>query len=265
MRHPWFCLFFAGLFSSLVSAGAVSAAEQGDDSQRGGEGKAVKREELPPARTHYKGREIAKPMHHSAAEWLTRAERARQENTALLMEQLDIEEGQTVADIGCGNGYFTLRMARRVGSKGTVFAVDIQEEMLRKLAKRAEEAEPKLENIRLIHGTVAAPKLPENSCDLILLVDAYHEFSHPVHMLRDMRKALKPDGRLALVEFRAEDPDVPIKPLHKMSKRQIMKELPPNGLELVESFDELPWQHLMFFERAPLPEDAEDPAKRSDR
>ena len=258
MRHlfpRWTLIAPLALAALAIPSVPAEAQEPGSEESS----KQQKKEDIPPGRTHYMGRKIAHYMHHTGAEWLTRDSRDREENTALLMKQLDIKKGQTVADIGCGNGYFTLRMARRVGPRGKVFASDIQVEMLRKLAGRAAKAEPKLENIQLVHGTVADPKLPANSCDLILLVDAYHEFSHPVHMLRNMRKALKPEGRLAIVEYRAEDPDVPIKRLHKMSRKQIMKELPPNGLKLAESFDKLPWQHLLFFKRAPLPEDAPEP------
>lgn len=201
----------------------------------------------PAARESYKGREIPPAMHHSGAPWLTRPERAEEENTALLMEELGIEEGMTVCDMGCGNGYFTLRMARAVGEEGKVYAVDIQEEMLEKLRRRAEDA-GLMDRIEPVLGQVHDPKLPSDEIDLMLMVDVYHEFSHPEHMLGHIRRSLKPDGRLALVEYRMEDDSVPIKRLHKMSKAQIMKELPPNGYRLARAFDGLPWQHLMLFE-----------------
>ena len=149
--------------------------------------------------------------------------------------------------MGCGNGFYSLRIAPLVGEHGKVIAVDIQREMLEMLKEQA--AAQRVANIETVHGTVIDPKLPPASVDLMLMVDVYHEFSHPEHMLDAIRKSLKPTGRVALVEFRAEDPDVPIKPLHKMSKAQIMKEFPPNGFTLVEEFDKLPWQHLMFFQR----------------
>ena len=160
-----------------------------------------------------------------------------------------MKPGQVICDMGCGNGFYTLQLARLVGPEGRVLAVDIQPEMLHMLDERA-KAE-KIDNIELIDGTAVDPRLPEGKVDLILLVDVYHEFSHPEAMLQAMRKSLKPDGRIALVEFRLEDPNVPIKLLHKMSKKQILKEIPPNGFRLVEQFDRLPWQHLMFFERQP--------------
>jgi 2-polyprenyl-3-methyl-5-hydroxy-6-metoxy-1,4-benzoquinol methylase len=202
---------------------------------------------IPPAKKKYKGRQIADTMHYLGAGWLTREERQREEDCAMLLEALEIQPGQTVCDMGCGNGFYTLQMAKRVGEQGKVLAVDIQPEMLHLLSERAKAEE--IANIEPIIGTVIDPNLPPDSVDLILLVDVYHEFSHPEQMLRAMRKALKPRGRIALAEFRLEDPNVPIKLLHKMSKEQILKEFPPNGFKLVRQFDELPWQHLMFFER----------------
>jgi ubiquinone/menaquinone biosynthesis C-methylase UbiE len=205
-------------------------------------------DEEPPPLTHYQGREIAQTMHYQGAPWLMRTSRDREEDCRTMMKMLKLKPGQMVCDMGCGNGFYTLRMAKAVGPEGQVYAVDIQPEMLSLLEKRAQAG--KLKNIKPILGTLVDPKLPTGELDLILLVDVYHEFSHPVHMLKAMRKALKPHGRLALVEFRLEDPEVPIKLLHKMSKEQILKELPPNGFKLVEEYDELPWQHLMFFEPA---------------
>jgi ubiquinone/menaquinone biosynthesis C-methylase UbiE len=196
--------------------------------------------------THYKGREIAQYMHYEGAPWLVRESREREEDCNTLLKELGVKPGQTVCDMGCGNGFYTLKLAELVGKKGKVLAVDIQPEMLHLLDLREKEAG--LDNIEPILGTPADPQLEEGTVDLILCVDVYHEFSHPEHMLTAMRKALKPEGRLALVEFRAEDPKVPIKRLHKMSKEQILKEFPPNGFKLVEQFDKLPWQHLMFFQ-----------------
>ncbi len=199
----------------------------------------------------YRGRTIAQTMHWKGAEWLLRETREKEERVSVLMEALGVEAGQTICDLGCGNGYHALRLAKRVGASGKVLAVDIQQPMLDMLEKRSDEAG--LDNIELILGDVADPKIPDGSCDLILLVDVYHEFSDPETMLAKMRKALKPDGRIALVEFRSEDPEVPIKKLHKMSKAQILKEYLPAGFQLVEQFDQLPWQHLMFFTRDDAP------------
>jgi cyclopropane fatty-acyl-phospholipid synthase-like methyltransferase len=205
----------------------------------------------PPALETYKGRVIAQTMHWEGAEWLLRQEREREESTQLMMRNLGLKPGQTVCDLGSGNGYHTLMMARIVGESGRVLAVDIQQEMLTMLLDRAKSQG--IHNVEPILGELHDPKLPENELDLVLAVDAYHEFSHPEHMLRAVRKSLKPTGQLALIEFRMEDPKVPIKRLHKMSKEQIMKELPPNGFKRVREFDELPWQHMMFFEPAPIP------------
>lgn len=201
----------------------------------------------PPALKEYMGREIAQTMHWRGAEWLMREMREKEEKTSELMKNLGLKPGMNVADIGSGNGYHTLKMAKTIGEKGKAYAVDIQPQMLEMLEKRAKEAD--IKNVISIHNSFWDAKLPENSIDLALMVDVYHEFSHPEQMLAGIRKSLKPGGRVALVEFRMEDPDVPIKLLHKMSKQQIMKEFPANGFKLVESYDKLPWQHLMFFEK----------------
>ncbi len=184
-------------------------------------------------------------MSYHGAPWLIRNTRQQEENCEALLPALKIKHGQVVCDMGCGNGFYTLKLAKLVGPSGRVLAVDIQPEMLRLLEARAKD--DGCQNIEPVLGTVIDPQLPAGQVDLILLVDVYHEFSHPEQMLRAMRRALKPDGRLVLVEFRLEDPQVPIKLLHKMSKAQILKELVPNGYKLVEEFDELPWQHVMFF------------------
>ena len=195
----------------------------------------------------YMGREIAYVMGHQGAGWLERPERVKEERTDKLLKMLSIQPGMVIADIGAGSGYFTFPMAKMVGARGKVLAVDIQKEMLDIIRRRMKVR--KLTNIEPIRGTISDPKLPEGKVDLILMVDVYHEFSHPEPMLRAMRHSLAPDGVVALVEYRAEDPEVPIKPLHKMSKKQILKEYTANGFKLVKEFDSLPWQHLMFFGR----------------
>ncbi len=203
-------------------------------------------EKTPPPLKFYKGREIADAMHYAGAGWLVRESRERDEECSTMLKALHVKPGQTVCDMGCGNGFYTLKLSSLVGKEGQVLAVDIQPEMLSLLRERAKEHE--LDNIKPILGTTTDPNLPEGKIDLILCVDVYHEFSNPEEMLAAMRKSLKPGGRIALVEFRSEDPKVPIKPLHKMSKEQILREWPANGFKLVEQFDKLPWQHLMFFE-----------------
>lgn len=207
--------------------------------------------ELPPALTEYMGRTIARTMSFHGADWLTRKTRQAEENTALMMKALHVKPGDVVCDLGCGNGYHTLRLAGAVMPGGWVYGSDIQPEMLQMLNDRADAAG--VTNLTPVLGTVVDPRLPAASCDLILLVDVYHEFDRPVHMLAAIRQALKPAGRVVLVEFRAEDESVPIKPLHKMSRAQMMKEMTANGFKLVESFDKLPWQHMMFFQRDDAP------------
>lgn len=197
----------------------------------------------------YMGRTIAQTMHYSGAEWLVRPNRIRQEGTDKLLKELQLKPGMVVCDMGCGNGYYALPMAEQVGEEGKVLAVDIQKPMLTMLMERAKEAGH--ENIKPILGEVGAPNLPEGEIDLLLMVDVYHEFSDPEGMLRAIRNSLKPDGVIALAEFRAEDPEVPIKPLHKMSKTQILKEYSANGFALAREYDGLPWQHLMFFKKDP--------------
>lgn len=202
-------------------------------------------QEVPPALTEYEGRVIAQTMHWKGAEWLMRRVRESEEGPSKMREELHVKPGMVVCDMGCGNGYHTLPLAELVGDKGKVFAVDVQPEMITMLKANIENKG--LKNIVPINGLYHDPKLPPNTCDMILLVDVYHEFSHPVQMLAGMRAALKPDGLLVLVEFRAEDDTVPIRPEHKMSKVQINKEMNANGFELKREFDGLPWQHLMFF------------------
>ncbi len=211
---------------------------------------------VPPPLTHYMGREIAQTMHYQGAEWLIRDEREREERCSMMLANLGLKKGMTVCDMGCGNGFHTLKIAELIGEQGQVIGVDIQPKMLEFLRDRMEEQG--IENVIPILGSLHNPRLPANSIDLILLVDVYHEFSHPVQMLAAMRKGLKPDGVIVLVEFRAEDPDVPIKPLHKMSKQQVNQELTANGFKLVRQFDELPWQHMMCFGKADVTHESDD-------
>jgi len=195
----------------------------------------------------YMGRRVAQTMHYTGAEWLTRDNREQEERCSLMLANLGLKRGMAICDMGCGNGFYTLQLAKLTGNDGHVYAVDIQSEMLQLLNQRADDQGVK--NVSPVLGTLSDPRLPKGKIDLILLVDVYHEFSHPEEMLAAMREALSPQGVCALVEFRAEDPNVPIKPEHKMTKAQIMKEWPGNGFKLVKEFDGLPWQHLMFFGR----------------
>jgi ubiquinone/menaquinone biosynthesis C-methylase UbiE len=227
------------ILSVTVAQGQPAANDSADN--------AATKPKPPPALTHYKGREIAQTMHFLGAPWLIRENRENEERCSLMLANLGVKSGMTVCDLGCGNGYYSVQLAKLVGPTGKVLAVDIQPEMLKMLRERA--AAEGLENIQPILGELHDPKLPVGEVDLILLVDVYHEFSHPEHMLTAMRAALSENGQCVLLEYRAEDPQVPIKPLHKMSKRQIMKEWGPAGFKLVKEFDRLPWQHMMFFAR----------------
>lgn len=193
----------------------------------------------------YMGRPLAPTMTFHGADWLTRPERQIEEDTALMHAQLGLSPGQVACDVGAGNGYHTLKMARAVAPSGQAIAVDIQPEMLELLKARARDEG--VDNVQLVLGEPADPKLPPGTCDLILLVDVYHELDDPAGMLGHLRRALTPEGRIAVLEFRAEDPDVPIKELHKMSRPQIVRELAASDLHLAGSFDGLPWQHMLFF------------------
>jgi ubiquinone/menaquinone biosynthesis C-methylase UbiE len=237
--------------SDAESATAQEVASDGKVSETPADGERPRPKEQ--ARKSYLGRVLAQPMSHLGAPWLIRPERDDEERASESFKQLNLTNGMVVCDLGCGNGYWTLPMARDVAPDGRVLAVDIQREMLQKLRERSARIE--LNNIEPILGTVSDPRLPAGVLDLVLMVDVYHEFSHPESMLWSIRRSLKPEGVVALLEYREEDPNVPIKPLHKMSKDQIVKEYETNGFKLVREYNKLPWQHLMFFARddSPLP------------
>ncbi len=197
----------------------------------------------------YMGREIARVMGHESAKWLDRSERGRQEQTTRMLASLKIRPGDVVADIGAGSGYHTIRLARLVGPKGRVKAVDVQQEMLDLIRKR--QKRQRLSNIDLVLGKADDPKLPAGSLDLALMVDVYHEFEWPFEMMQHIARALKPGGRVAFVEFKLEDPSIPVKTVHKMSEAQVLKEMQPFGLIHVETVRTLPWQHLIIFKKPP--------------
>lgn len=195
----------------------------------------------------YLGREIAHYMGHQAAPWLERAEREDEERPSRLMTALELKAGQTVADVGAGSGYLTWRLAAAVGARGRVYATDIQPEML--VILRTNMAQRGLTNVTPVLGGFQDPHLPEGAIDLILLVDVYHEFDHPYEMTMGMVRALKPGGRLVLVEYRAEEPWIPIKPLHKLSEAQVRKELALHALAFVTNRIDLPRQHILVFRK----------------
>jgi ubiquinone/menaquinone biosynthesis C-methylase UbiE len=197
---------------------------------------------------YYLGREIARVMGHEGAPWLERAEREEEEQPDVLYDLLELSPGAVVADVGAGSGYHTRRLARAVGDVGRVFAVDIQPEMLEILEDRL--TREGITNVAPVLGTPTDPGLPEASVDLVLLVDVYHEFLHPYEMMNALCRALKPGGRLVLVEYRAEDPAVPIKPLHTMSEVQVRREMALHPLRWERTVsDRLPWQHYLEFRR----------------
>lgn len=194
------------------------------------------------------GRKIAGVMGMSGADWLVRSEREAEEQPEKALDALNLKPGMVVADIGAGVGYMSLRMAKRVGPGGKVYANDLQPEMLVKLRENAAKA--RITNVETVLGDVADPKLPANSMDLVLLVDVYHEFSQPQQMLRKIRETLKPDGRLVLLEYRAEDPNVPIIPEHKMTVAQVKSELEAEGFVLQPVIETLPRQHILILTKA---------------
>ncbi len=194
----------------------------------------------------YLGREISKVMGHPAIGWLERDSREAEEQVTKAIEALDLDIDTVIADIGAGSGYYSYRIAPLL-NEGKVIAVDIQPEMLEFLTKQS--AELGITNVDPALGKVDDIGLAPESIDAALMVDAYHEFSHPAEMLRSIRLALRPGGKVFLLEYRAEDPKVPIKPLHKMTEAQAIKEFEAAGLSFVENIDVLPWQHLLIFEK----------------
>jgi ubiquinone/menaquinone biosynthesis C-methylase UbiE len=198
------------------------------------------------AQTHpVTGRHIAPVMGVGGADWLVRPEREAEEAPDAALDAIGIARGATVADVGAGAGYFTWRMAERVGPTGKVYATDIQPEMLVLLRKNI--AARHLTNVETVLGAEDDPKLPTGQIDLILLVDVYHEFSQPQKMLRKMRESLKPDGRLVLLEYRKEDPNVAIRPEHKMSVEEVRAEVQPEGFRFEKNLATLPRQHILIF------------------
>jgi SAM-dependent methyltransferase len=193
----------------------------------------------------YLGREIAQVMGHEWAGWLERPQREEEEQPQLLVQRLRLRPGDVVADIGSGTGYFTRRLATRVGPAGKVFAVDIQPQMLDLL--RANLAALAITNVFPVLGSAKGPNLPEASVDLVLMVDVYHEFDFPYEMMTGICRALKPDGRVAFVEYRLEDPEVPIKLVHKMTEAQVKKEMSVMPLTWMATLEVLPRQHLILF------------------
>ncbi|MBM3793201.1 MAG: methyltransferase domain-containing protein [Acidobacteria bacterium] len=232
MEHLYYRSFFAVACLALLSWGAWPAAAQG--------------------KHPVSGRQYAWVMGAAGADWLVRPEREQEENPDLAVSLLGLRPGMVVADIGAGVGYYSLKMAAQVGDTGKVYASDLQPEMLRLLRKRLEKS--RVSNVIPVLGSETETNLPDGSVDLAVLVDVYHEFSEPRKMLASLARALKPDGRLVLLEFRKEDPKVPIREEHKMSVAVVRQELEADGYVLEKLLKDLPWQHVFFFKKANRPE-----------
>jgi ubiquinone/menaquinone biosynthesis C-methylase UbiE len=192
-------------------------------------------------------RRIAQVMGADGAAWLVRPERESDEHPDQALDAIGIQAGSTVADIGAGVGYFTWRLAQRVGRNGVVYGEDIQQRMLDQLVRNASARH--LTNVKAVLGTVDDPRLPKNSLDLVLLVDVYHEFSEPEKMLDRILDALKPGGRIVFLEYRAEDPNVPIRPEHEMTVSQVRAEVQPEGYRFDKAIEVLPQQHIIVFKK----------------
>lgn len=194
----------------------------------------------------YFGREIAGMMGSAGGNWLERDSRQKEENTALAISKMPLTDSSVVADIGAGTGYYTFRIAKRV-LKGKVYAVDVQDDFIRYLNQKKKELG--LQNVQVVKGTPTLPNLPDASVDLAIMVDVYHELAYPHEILQALRKALKPNGKILLLEYRAEDPEIPIKELHKMSVSQANKELAANGFKLISRGEFLPIQHFLLYQK----------------
>ncbi|HLJ46529.1 MAG TPA: class I SAM-dependent methyltransferase [Bryobacteraceae bacterium] len=196
------------------------------------------------------GRHIAPVMGYAGADWLERSSREREEQPDEALDLIGIQKGMVVADVGAGTGFISLKIAERVGPTGKVYANDIQPEMLDRLRQNAKRAN--VTNVETVLGSETDPKLPAGKIDLIIMVDVYHEFARPQEMLDNMRAALKPDGRLVFLEYKKEDPSIPIRPEHKMSTSEVKIEVEAEGYKLDKVIDTLPRQHIIFFRKAPV-------------
>lgn len=194
----------------------------------------------------YMGREISQVMNFMGMSWLERSTRPQEENTELAIKNLPIDKSSVVADIGAGSGYYTFRIAKRVPD-GLVYAVEIQDPAIKYLEEKSKELG--FDNVKTIKGTEKSPNLPEKSIDLAIMVDVYHELLYPHEVLQEIKKSLKTDGKLLLIEYRGEDPKVRIKPLHKMTVDQVTKELSANGFKLVQNGQFMNIQHFLVFEK----------------
>ena len=238
------------LLVSTLHSDCPLAAEQPDERQSGDERYSYRQEHDPNGiGKFYQGREIARVMGYAGAGWLERSSREREERLSLLVRSLELTPGMSVADIGAGSGVISVMLAEAVGSDGMVYAVDVQQEMINLLKKKLRDN--KIENITPVLGTSRSPRLKPNTLDWAVMVDVYHEFEFPYEMLLEISRALKPGGKIAFVEYRMEDPAVPIKRVHKMSEAQVKREAGQSafGLEFVKTIGVLPRQHIVVFKR----------------
>lgn len=231
-----FLFVFVLIFCSSISGCAQQKAENNEYTIKRGDPNGIGK--------WYKGREIARVMGYQGMSWLERPEREKEEHTSLLLKNMNIQTGDAIADIGAGSGYHVFKMAEMNGS-GIIYAVDIQEEMLNAL--RLRKKEDGFGNVEIIKGTEKSVNIPENSVDKILMVDVYHEFNFPREMVLSMKTALKPNGKIYLVEYRGEDKTIPIKEIHKMTEDQAIKEMKAVGMKMEKNIANLPWQHCMIF------------------
>ena len=195
----------------------------------------------------YLGREIAQVMGPGGLDWLDRPEREAEEHPEVVIDAMGLRGGEVVADLGAGTGYFTFRLAAKVGKTGRVLAVEIQDEMVQTLRRRATALQ--ITNVEEVKGSETDPQLPAGGVDIVLMVDVYHELAYPFEVMTKVREALKPGGRVVFVEYRKEDLRVPIKEVHKMSVEQLAKEMQAVGLAQVRTVETLPSQHIVIFEK----------------
>jgi len=243
--HLGRCARAIRMIGALLPAALLAAAESARPPAAEYEQRARSRDGIG---KFYFGREIAQVMGHQGAEWLERPEREAEEQPAALVAALALKPGDVVADVGAGSGYFSWRLARQVGPGGRVYAVEVQQEFLEVLRANLERRGVAA-IVQPVLGTARDPRLPAGACDLVLLVDVYHEFEHPFEMAQALVRALKPGGRLVLVEYRGEDPAVPIKPLHKMTAAQVRRELAVHPLKFTANLGLLPRQHVLVFQK----------------
>ncbi len=239
----WVCAALLALGAGV--AGCTSAIPGQTDSQ--GSAQAEPRRPLQIGKL-VKKRQIAPVMNVAHADWLTRPDRDEQEQPDRVVAALSIPRGATVVDLGAGVGYFTWRLAKQVGPEGRVIAVDIQQGMLDLLSENLTSRG--ITNVDMVLGAADNPHLPTGAVDLVLIVDVYHELSEPEKTMEHVRRSLKPGGRVVIIEYRKEDPSIPIQPLHKMSVEEVRAEVEPIGFKLVELMEFLPTQHIFVFQDA---------------